>query len=179
MNDLQRLRISHAANTEAVRRMLIKYFCDRGFNESFDKSVNPVLIQDLPFANAGLDTKIEIQPHAIEIDPTTSKATLGWNMFVLGNQRIYLGETYHQNLLDLARQIRTGQIQPEAIIGTRRCTTPRRIISFVERVLNNSDSGYVDVSQNQQMALRPRAYRPLTNAGSQESQFYGRPGWAT
>lgn len=180
MNDLQRARVRHAANTEAVRRMLIKYFADRGFAESFDRAVNPVLIQDLPFANAGLDTKIEIEPHALEIDPTTGRGVLGWNLFILGNQRIFLGETHHSNLLELARQIKTGQIQPDAILGTRRCTTPRRIVTFIERVLRDHDSGYVDISpRDRPMALRPRAHRPLGNGGSQESQFYSRSGFGT
>jgi len=180
MHDMQRARVRHAANTEAVRRMLIKYFMDRGFAESFDKSVNPVTIQDLPIANAGLDTKIEIEPYAQEIDPTTSRATLGWNMFVLGNQRIFLGETHHANLLDLARQIKAGQIIPETILGTRRCTTPRRIITFIERVLRDRTGGYVDLSpRNNTMATRPRAFRPLGGAGASESGFFSRSGYGT
>jgi len=180
MNDLQRARVRHAANTEAVRRMLIKYFVDRGFEESFDRSVNPVMIQDLPIANVGLETKIEIEPHALEIDPTTGRGVLGWNMFVLGNQRIFLGETHHASLLELARQIKAGQIQVEAIVGTRRCTTPRRIITFIERVLSDRLGGYTDISpRDRPMAVRPRAYRPLGNAGSQESSFHTRSGFGT
>lgn len=178
MNDLQRARIRHGANTEVVRRQLIKYFSDRGFHESFDKAVNPVLIQDLPFVNAGLDTKIEIEPHALEIDPTTSRAVLGWNMFVLGNQRIFLGETYHQNLLELARQIKTGQIMPEAIVSTRRCTTPRRIITFIERIIKDHASGYVDLSERSRpMATNPRAFRPLGNTG--QGSNFSRTGYGT
>lgn len=177
MNDLQRARVKHAANNEVVRRMLIKYFIDRGYADSFDKAVNPIMMQDLPYVNSGLDTKIEIEPYAIEIDPTTSKATLGWNMFVLGNQRIFLGETQHQNLLDLARQIKQGQIQVESILGTRRCTTPKRIITFIERTLHNSNAGYVDVTpRNSPVSPRPRSNKPMGRAGGQESQFYTRTG---
>jgi hypothetical protein len=180
MNDLQRTRVRQAANTEAVRRMLIKYFSDRGYTESFDKAINPINIQDMPFANVGMDTKLEIEPHAIEIDPTTSRATLGWNMFVLGNQRIFLGETQHQNLLELARQIKSGQILADAIVGTRRCTTPRRIIMFIERVLNGRNSGYIDISpRDRQMSGKPRPYRPLGGGSNQESSYYTRAGYGT
>ncbi len=175
MNDIQRMRVQHAANTEAVRRMLVKYFMEHGFKESFDKIVNPAAIQDLPFSNPGLDTKIDIEPHALEIDPTTSHAVLGWNLFVLGNQRMFLGESHHSNLSELARQIKQNQIRAESISMTRRCTTPRRIITFIERVLSSTDGGYVDLSQrNKPMALRPRAFRPIGNGGSAESQFYTR-----
>ncbi len=179
MNDLQRARIRNAANAETVRRMLIKYFVDRGFADSFDRSINPIMIQDLPIANVGLDTKIEIEPHALEIDPTTGRGTLGWNLFVLGNQRIFLGETHHNSLLELARQIKIGQIQPERVSGTRRCTTPRRIIAFIERVLNNSDSGYVDIDpRDRPLIARPRAYNPV-GGGQSGSNFYGRSGYGT
>lgn len=176
MNDLDRTRVHHAANTEAVKRILIKYFKEHcGFNESFDKAVNPVTLQDMPFVNLELQNKIEIEPHAVEVDPTTSRATLGWNLFVLGNQRMYLGETYHANLLDLARQIKTGFILPEATLTTKRCTTPRRIINFIERVLSNSQGGMVDLApQDRQMSVRPRPYRPMTHPSSQEAQFYSR-----
>ena len=175
MNDLQRASVKKAANVEAVRRMLIKYFVDRNFSESFDKAVNPAMIQDMPYVNIGLDTRLEIEPHAIEIDPTTSRATLGWNLFVLGNQRMFLGETFHGNLMDLARQIKQNQIQPDSILTTRRCTTPRRIITFIERVLANSEGGYVDLSmRDRQMALRPRALKPLGNSNGSSSQFYSR-----
>lgn len=176
MNDLQRARIKHGANVEAVRRMLIKYFIERGFTESFDRSVNPVLIQDMPVMTVGLENKIEIEPHAIEIDPRSSRAVLGWNMYVLGNQRIYLGETHHNNLLELARQIKQGMVLPEAIAMTQRCTTPRRIITFIERVLGNHGAGYVDLSPRARApANQPRSLRNFS--GAQDSQFYQRAGY--
>lgn len=175
MNDLERARIKHAANTEAVRRMLIKYFIERGFTESFDRSVNPVQIQDLPIMTTGLENKIEVEPHAIEIDPRTSRAVLGWNLYVLGNQRIYLGETHHNNLLELARQIKQGMIVAEAITMTQRCTTPRRIITFIERVLANHEGGYVDLTPRARPpANQPRSFRNY--GGAQDSQFYTRSG---
>lgn len=175
MNDLQRTRVQSAANTEVVRRMLIKYFIDRNFTESFDKAINPVLIQDLPLVNTGLDTKIEIEPHAIEIDPTTGRAVLGWNLFVLGNQRIFLGETHHQNLMELARQIKQGQVLPESITTTRRCTTPRRIITFIERTLSARAGGYVDLTQRQRLSTHsPRSFRSIWSTGTQDSKFLTR-----
>lgn len=178
MNDLQRARIRHAANNEVVRRMLISYFITRGFTESFDRAINPATIQDLPYVNPGLDTKIEIEPHALDIDPTTGRAVMGWNLFVLGNQRMFLGETHHHNLVELARQIKQGQIQQSAITGMRRCTTPRRIITFVERVLNRNDAGYVDVTpRDRPMATRPRAFRAV--GGPSGSEFYSRSGYGT
>ncbi len=142
--------LKHVTNTEVIRRLLIKYFIDHGFGESFDRSCFPSLVQDLPFVIPVLSNKIEIVPHAAEVDPSQGKAKLGWNMFVLGNHRMYLGETYHNNLGDLARQIRSGYIrgldnQFYAGSSARRQTTPRRIVTFITRVLGDHQGGYVDL----------------------------------
>lgn len=141
-------RIKHVSNTEVVRRLLIKYFMDKGFSESFDRQMYPALIQDLPQIIPVLSPKLEIVPHANEVDTSQGRAVLGWNLFVLGNQRMYLGETYHNSLHDLARQIRTGVIRiPESGFHTaRRQTTPRRVISFVTRVLGSHEHGYIDLN---------------------------------
>lgn len=180
MNNMQRDRIKHAANTEAVRRALIAYFMGRGFTESFDRSVNPVAIQDLPLSVVGLETKIEIAPHAVDIDPRTSRAVLGWNLFALGNQRMFLGETHHDNLLDLANQIKSNSIQPGAVRMTRLCTTPKRIIAFLERTLGSHDQGYVDLTPRVGLgAGAPKSMKPVNLFGGQNSQWLTRAGYGT
>ena len=168
-------RIKHAANNEVVRRMLIQYFLNKGHNESFDRTINPVAIQDLPYAVFGLDSKIEIEPHANEIDPTIGKASIGWNMFVLGTQRMYLGETNHDNLLELAKQVKMGEISQDTVLSARHCTTPRRIIMFIERVLADHDSGYIDLTPRTRSPIRsPRSARPAAMASAMSGQFFSR-----
>lgn len=169
-------KIKHATNTEVVRRLLIKYFMDKGF-ESFDKQMYPSIMQDLPMVVPLLLTKIEIIPHAREINSSLGKAVLGWNLFVLGNQRMYLGETYHNNLHDLARQIRSGIVTmtEPTMNNARRQTTPRRIITFITRVLSGHADGYVDLSPSTTMVRLPGE----TNGSSQSmlgipQQFTGR-----
>lgn len=150
-------KFKHVLNTEVVRRLLIKYMVDKGFQESFDRQMYPALMQDLPMAVPALSNKIEIVPHAEEIDTSMGRAILGWNLFVLGNQRMYLGETYHNSLHDLARQIRSGLVRvPETGFHTaRRQTTPRRVIAFITRVLSNHDGGYVDLSPSTRPVRAP------------------------
>jgi hypothetical protein len=94
-----------------------------------------------------LSSKIEVVPYAADLDPSLGKAVLGWNLFVLGTHRMFLGETYHNNLNDLARQIRSGIITSSGGYGTaRQQTTPRKIIIFITRVLSNHEKGYVDLN---------------------------------
>ena len=169
-------RIKSRANLEAVKRVLIKYFHDKGFAESFDRQLYPALIQDLPLAIPAFGNKIEVIPHIEELDQESDKAVLGWNLFVLGNQRMYLGDTHHHSLPRLAEELKTGQLViPEHCANAMRTTTPRRVINFITRVLENKKRGFVDlsvagVSTNQSVAAKPV---------NMSSQFYGRSGYGT
>ncbi len=173
-------QIKHVSNNEVVRRLLIKYFMDKGFNESFDRQMYPALVQDLPNVIPVLSPKLEIVPHANEIDTSQGRAVLGWNLFVLGTQRMYLGETYHNSLHDLARQIRPGSIRvPESGFHTaRRQTTPRRVISFITRVLGTHEAGYVDLNPGTRPIRAPGEVGPgRQSLSGMPQQFFSRSGY--
>lgn len=174
-------RFKHVLNTEVIRRLLVKYFIDKGFTESFDRPMYPAIMQDLPLVITALSNKMEIVPHADNVDTSMGRAVLGWNLFVLGNQRMYLGETYHNSLHDLARQIRSGLIRvPTGGFQTaRHQTTPRRIITFITRVLGTKDSGYIDLSPSTQPIRSPgEPYAgKATLSGMPQQQFFSRAGY--
>lgn len=173
-------RLKHVLNTEVVRRLLIKYFVDKGFSESFDRSMYPALVQDLPMVIPVLANKLEIVPHAQEIDTSMGRAVLGWNLFALGNQRMYLGETYHNSLHDLARQIRSGMVRvPEQGFHTaRRQTTPRRLITFVTRVFGGHEAGYVDLNPGTRPVSKPgEAYASKQTMAGLPQQYFTRSGY--
>lgn len=169
-------KMKHLANTEVIRRLLIKYFMDKGFVESFDRQLYPSLLQDLPMAIPVLGTKVEIIPYAEDVDNMLGRARLGWNMFVLGNHRMYLGETFHNDLRDLARHIHTGMIPPSHYGSARKQTTPKRVIAFITRVLGNSEMGYVDLSPPSSAGKFPHQALAAKQAMTGMSQqFYNRP----
>lgn len=175
-------KIKHITNTDVVRRLLIRYFIEKGFAESFDRQMYPSIIQDLPIAIPSLSNKIEIVPHAEDVDPAMGKAILGWNLFVLGANRMFLGETFHNNLQDLARQVKSGLIMiPEGNVANAcRQTTPRRVVSFITRVLEQSQAGYVDLAPT---AMPPRPpgqpYAARTTLMGMPQQFFTRSGYGT
>lgn len=137
-------RVKHLANTEAIRRLLIRYFIDKGFEKSFDRQLYPAALQDLTAAIPVLASKIEIVPQVLELDIGLNRAVLGWNLFVLGNRRMYLGDTFHNNLQDLARMIRQGAIAPPGDGPVaRRQTTPKKVVMFISKVLSSCEAGYV------------------------------------
>ncbi len=166
-------KIKHVTNTEFIRRALIKYFIDKGFTESFDRHLYPALLQDMPIVLPFLANKVEVRPYAEEIDTSIGKAVLGWNLFVLGNNRMYLGDTHHNDLATLARQIKEGFILPGHISSARRQTTPKKIITFVTRVLGDHEAGYIDLLPNQHAMIEPGSrYSPSMSGMSQ--QFFTR-----
>jgi hypothetical protein len=137
-------RIKHLANTESVRRLLIRYFIDKGFEHSFDRQLYPASIQDLAMAIPVLANKIEVVPQVLELDMGLNRAVLGWNLFILGNRRMYLGDTFHNNLQDLARMIRQGSIAPPGNGPVaRRQTTPKKVVMFITKILSSNEAGYV------------------------------------
>jgi hypothetical protein len=154
-------KVKHLSNTEVIRRLLVKYFIDKGFAESFDRQLFPCLIQDLPLIIPVLADKVEIVPYAESVDPNMGRARIGWNMFVLGSHRMYLGETLHNDLNSLARQIQSGMFTLEESLIARKQTTPKRVVSFLTRVLGDHDAGFVDL-------------RPSTSRGQPGEPFGSR-----
>lgn len=167
-------RLRHKLNTDVVERLLIKYFMSKGY-DNFDRLIYPPFVQDIPFMVQELADKIEIVPHAVRIDPLADTAVIGWNLFVLGTYRCFLGETQHQGLRQLALQLTQGMVASQDQSATRQ-TTPRRVIKFITDVLAKHQSGYVNLTPRVvPMPLQRQAYRPRT-AGSSAGSFFVRSG---
>lgn len=163
-------KLKNAVNSNIIRKLLINYFISKGFETPacFHKLVCPCVLQDLTIVIPVLADKIELIPSVAMLNPNTGKAELEWNLFVLGWHRMFLGNTFHNDLRDLASQIRNGYISPSDESG-RRQTTPRKIIHFIMRSLHNKEAGYID--------LKPPKTQPISggfmvpNNGS----FYKKP----
>ena len=169
-------RIRHTANTDIIRRLLVKYFIDKGYDNSFDRQFYPANLQDLTQVIPILANKIEVIPHAVDIDTSLGRAVLGWNLFVLGAHRMYLGETYHSSLHDLAREIRNGMnnnIEVREGQATR-TTTPKKIVTFIVRVMGGIKAGYVDLSPAQVVRDPGQAYMAKQTLNAVPGQFFGR-----
>lgn len=126
-------------NAELIKRLLIRYFIDKGFTDSFDEKMYPPILQDLAEKVPELSNKVEIVPYAVEIDPHSKHVRLGWNLFVLGNQRMFLGESDHTSMNDLRRAAETSNVELHG--GSRKEATPKRVIHFITKVLSNKEHG--------------------------------------
>lgn len=124
--------------------MLNKYFVEHKNipKDDYDNPIKPFLIQDMVEAIPQLSQKIEIVPSVNSIDPMTGEVNIDWNMFVLGNQRLYVGNSTHTNLSEL----KESSNSPNMKIDYKSNTTPNKIIKFVSHVLSNSKNGKINMN---------------------------------
>lgn len=162
-----------ALNNDVAERLLVRYFMSKGFDkDAFDHSIYPPVMQDMQYAISEMSDKLEVVPYVSNIDPLGDTAKLGWNLFVLGNQRCYLGETFHMGLKRLTLQLQHGQILSEDQSATHQ-TTPRRVIKFVSRVLQSHIDGYVNLTPR----IVPLPYQhPRASGLGMAQQFWSKPG---
>jgi hypothetical protein len=153
-------KFRHALNADVAQRLLIKYFVSKGY-DNFDRLLYPPIIQDMAQMIPEMADKIEVVPFCEIIDPLSDTATLGWNLFVMGIQRQFLGETHHVGLASLALQLQQGQVLSENMLATRQ-TTPRRIVKFVIDVITKHKAGYINLTPRvMPLALHGRgSYNP-------------------
>ena len=135
-----------------MKRLLIRYFSNKGYRENFDKKIYPPTIQDLPVAIPQLIGKIEIQPNVENIDPNTGVVKIGWNLFVNGTQRMNLGESSHANLAEIQNAV----FGPSKSARYANYATPRRIVNYIVNVLSKSKSGDISSIPDQvKMSVLP------------------------
>lgn len=138
-------QIYAALNQELIRRLMIRYFKQKGFRENFNKRIYPPLLQDIVLQIPQLNGKIEIQPYVEDINPESGMVRLGWNMFILGQKRLFLGESMHTSLAE----VRNAVFGPQPNTRFINYATPKRIINFVVKVLGNSKNGDISLRPDQ------------------------------
>jgi len=128
-------KIKRSLDISRLRDRLGSYFEMKGFE--YEDSIYPPALQDLWHVIPEVATKVEINPFVKELNPVTGVVTIGWNLFVLGTQRMYLGWSTHQTLEDLMRGVSGNTMG----MPSESDATPSSIIDFVVRVLGTSESG--------------------------------------
>ena len=141
MDDIFVQKIQKILNEELIRRLLRKYFSTKGLSEDMEKPIYPPIIQDLMTLVPQFSGKIEVVPSIENIEPDGGELTVEWNMFVLGTNRMYLGESTHKSLTEVGEAAIATSERKEASV---RKATPNRIIEFVTRMLSKSKSGMID-----------------------------------
>lgn len=128
-------RISQAINKEIITKSLTEYFKSKGYNPT-TILVYPPQIKDIATSVPAVSDKIELIPSPNSIDPTSGIAKLRWDLFVLGTNRICLGETTHASLSEL-----NGIIHPHSN-RSKLNHSAQDIIDFIVQILGKTDGGF-------------------------------------
>ena len=136
-------QIKRNLQKELMRRSLNQFFMEHGY-ENFDLPLYPPICSTIGQKIPHLGGRIEIVPFSEEVDVQTGVHTIGWNLFILGTNRLYLGNTCHTNVSDIERSIR-GEVDAEKLPMSTMKSTPNKLINFILKVLDNCKTGYVNL----------------------------------
>lgn len=161
-------RLRHTLNAEYIRRNLIKYFVEKGFTDTFKKTVYPPILQDITTRLPELASKVEVQPFVKETHPATGQVTIGWNLYVFGQNRMELGDSTHSNMADLMR----ASFGPTPASASTNIKTPKDIIDHIVRVLKNDKMGMVKTAPQTPLPEPPRNVNRPKMGPSQSSAYY-------
>jgi hypothetical protein len=139
--------INQLLKKEYLKRLLIKFFVHKGFRDNFDDPVYPPDVLDLEAAVPDILNKVEVKMFVEEADPTLGLVKVGWNLFVLGTKRMFLGYTFHTDL----NQIRPGANRSKSL-PTELVATPRKMVEFIIDTLTD----------DRKLELLPVSGMPLT-----------------
>lgn len=155
-------KIRRLLNEELIRKLLTKYFNTKGCGD-LEKEIYPPSLQDICVQVPQIMGKVEIVPCVEDMDPFTGNVRIGWNLFVLGNNRMFLGESNHKSMTELKVKAFGPMVNEQ--VKTSGIVSPKNIIEFVIKILGSSKNGFVDIYAND--AVIPN----LSNVGN-SGQFY-------
>ena len=138
MDDLTLNHIHVKLNKVIIRRLLARYFVQLGFDKNPTARVYPPLLGSIDGDVPQLSGMVEVVPSVKKADPISGRISIVWNLFVLGNNRLYLGTTDHDEMSESG--IIGGTSGP-----AKYEKTPVDIINFIEETLSKSDSGQVNI----------------------------------
>ena len=145
--------------------MILQSFKDQG--ESLEDAVDPIAVSAAIGVIPQLIDKVEISPTVHYFDPRTNKCVIRWNLFVLGTNRMFLGETSHNNIGDAVADIRSGTSVDNDNNIKNMSVSPLKIAKFVSTVLLKHEDGYIQWDNG----LKPAYPVPPLGTNSINSMF--------
>lgn len=168
MNPLLARKIKRKLQRELVKRELNQYFSLKGYGENMEQPLYPPLVADMSIAIPHLFNRCEVVPFAESIDVQTGVHQIGWNLFVLGTNRLALGFTSHTNATDVLRATR-GEANDH--LPAEMLCTPNQLVEFVLKILDNSKNGYIELPDNFQLPAGALTAQPLMGSNARQPRL--------
>lgn len=171
MNSKLLKEIQQAVAKEVAKKALQVYFEGKGFKTP-DSLVIPSQISDISLGVPEFGNRLEVVGYNEQYDPFTGVAKVGWNLYVNGSNRMYLGETVHNSVSDLI-----GSNIPQHADLARPEHTVGEICSFIMKVFRASEDGFERLPPNTRVVSpNPMGLRTMTGAdGSMTRSFINLP----
>lgn len=122
-----------------IKQQLNEYFENKQIN--MESLLYPPIIQDMNESVPDISNKVELTPFMEELDPTSGYVKVGWNLFVMGTNRKFLGYTVHESLEDL-KQPSDGK---KAMETSLRYATPNDIVEFIVETIQEYDPEHISI----------------------------------
>lgn len=152
----------------SIKKQLTEYLTSKGIDPG--TTVYPPLLQDIQ-SIGDVSNRIELIPFMEEIDPASGYIRVGWNLFVLGTNKKFLGYTNHKSLNDLNQLEPTEQSKQESLCYT----VGKDIIDFIIGTLQKYDDDYTSLGPTNSDAPQTYASKmPVSNAYYQKNKSIGK-----
>ena len=139
---IDKSNLKKAITNDVLKKDLVDYFIKKVGKDGLSASHSPVLWQDILDCLPHLFGYIELIPHNEYLDVSKDEINVGWNLFVLGIHRMYIGSTKHKGLRQTAHEYKANRISNTNYFDSN--VTPRQMIAFICRVVKNSDTTMID-----------------------------------
>jgi len=152
-----------------VRKQLNEYLEKKEINSG--DLIYPPAIQDLQESIPDISNRVEITPFMEEMDPTTGAIKIGWNLFVLGINRKFLGYTVHESLDELKRP----SPSKKALENSLCYTTGEDVVGFIVETLQKYDDEHISLGSIKFNAPQVYAAKlPIANGYYEKNKSVGR-----
>lgn len=132
MDNLTKQLLTKTMQKELLRRKLIAYFKSKGYDNFLVKPYPPSLC-DMPEMVDILNSLLEVKNYLEDIEIQSGVIKVGWNIFLLGNNRAFLGHTSHNSVADVENSCSHVAQYPDGKL------TIKQIIEWIVNVVGDSD----------------------------------------
>lgn len=98
--------------------------------------ISPLKLLDLPYDIPALSDLIEIVPFVEDINNATGEITVGWNLFVDGIYRMYLGSTKFESIKQVQEALKTKANNTKEINSD---VDGKSLIQFITSIIRDHD----------------------------------------
>jgi len=132
MDNTTKLNLTKTLQKEFLRRNLIYYFSSKGYDNFLVKPYPPSL-SDIPQVLPFLSNIAEINHYLEDINIENNIIKIGWNVFILGNKRAFLGFTSHKSMNDIENSVNDIKSYPNGKL------TIKELIEWIVETVGNTD----------------------------------------